>query len=1089
MTAGQLLELVPRFRERLLKEIAADGKRKPNLVEPEKTEPERSDEALVAKVAPTAVYDEHVPVVAAEIGNLHIANVLIDGGSGVNVLSESLCAQLGITTLSDAPFAVKMADQRRVQPLGLVRHLDIRIAQLPFAVAAVVLRMEDIHGVYPLLLGRPWLKQAKAKQNSETNELSLRKGKHKIKMQELQGWAQSKLAAPASESSITDLPPPTDADLPCEPPEWNEVLAEEKAFYREREFSQRVKEDALTEVNLGTVVDPRPVKISADLDEAFYLRFRHRHRHRHRHRFRLRFSLPPVLLVIAIAMVKKAPRIKVNFLPLHTFELTKADKLWLRTLRLEAFTAIPIQEQPVREDLPSILCHADEEKHILLADDKEHDISIALVADRLQLPTEGINSFKEADRVFDEFMNDRFTTKQAGEYYTHHWKTQELRRRYEWFMEYVFMHPKGDRMSKANMALLAAAEAETEVAWASLVHGKIWEVVSKVKAQDKDIDSQAGQIITVLLLDDEAAMPQVGSSAPRAKGKRKAADAPKALPAPPTPTSKGKQKVQEVPEPLLVTLPPPAPAHLSSPTSQSAATEAAKRIKFTSKKDSESLLQTLMQTAKPVARPSNFGTISPAAEPSAPSAPPPTDISPSPPAPAEKSTPSTSQIDPVTWTTARRGVIALQEIMDALAGVNIQQVLADTAVLQGQVNSLEGELAALKQRFEEQAQSHQAERQSWEEHSCRLQEEAASNGQMLQEATALAQQLKEHQQAMKTPMLSLWPISNSVEVDAQVLADWQSAHAEDMEAAMQNYVRMLTNIFQLQPTCKVMKQLGWPPADDDDDDADAGSQPQEQSAAAAAASAAATAIDVDAAPSPEPAPSAAAPAEGTPADLDAPCFITPAAGHTALWLSDEQARKLPGYIDWQVEGKVLQRHQTLIEDNQQLIQQTQKLQSQIDRLKAEKQKAARAKRFEGQFQEIEQGMVEALKLKKELTARAHQEATERAARHTANITADLRQVSNNLTRYRGLFQTAAQYLKEVCQEILVHNVIMPEPHSWNRIEVFLQTNTMPPHLQFHPLQPQPVHVPVVVRPVPPPPAAQPADDGGEVEDVKDVEDR
>ena len=52
-------------------------------------------------------------------------------------------------------------------------------------------------------------------------------------------------------------------------PECTEVIAEEKAFYREREFSKRVKEDTLEEVNLGDREEAKPVKILADLEPDF----------------------------------------------------------------------------------------------------------------------------------------------------------------------------------------------------------------------------------------------------------------------------------------------------------------------------------------------------------------------------------------------------------------------------------------------------------------------------------------------------------------------------------------------------------------------------------------------------------------------------------------------------------------------------------------------------------------------------------------------------------------------------------------------------------------------------------------------------
>ena len=84
--------------------------------------------------------------------------------------------------MEPAPFAIKMENQRRVHLLGLVRNLEIKIAKFLYTIAAVVLRMEDIKSAYPLLLGRPWLKQAKAKQDWAHNTIQITKGKKKLKM-------------------------------------------------------------------------------------------------------------------------------------------------------------------------------------------------------------------------------------------------------------------------------------------------------------------------------------------------------------------------------------------------------------------------------------------------------------------------------------------------------------------------------------------------------------------------------------------------------------------------------------------------------------------------------------------------------------------------------------------------------------------------------------------------------------------------------------------------------------------------------------------------------------------------------------------
>ncbi|MCO5572188.1 hypothetical protein L7F22_025939 [Adiantum nelumboides] len=113
---------------------------------------------------------------------MFMPGVLIDGGSGVNVLPEETCRKLNITCWDPAPFQVKMADQRRIQPLGIVRNTVIEIGGLKFKVNFVVLQLEESSQSYPMILGRPWLRAAKVKQHWGADYVVLRQGKKKVRM-------------------------------------------------------------------------------------------------------------------------------------------------------------------------------------------------------------------------------------------------------------------------------------------------------------------------------------------------------------------------------------------------------------------------------------------------------------------------------------------------------------------------------------------------------------------------------------------------------------------------------------------------------------------------------------------------------------------------------------------------------------------------------------------------------------------------------------------------------------------------------------------------------------------------------------------
>jgi len=58
-----------------------------------------------------------------------------------------------------------MVDQRKVQPMGLIRNLKINLAGCVYKILIIVLKMESGIEAYSMFLGRPWLKQAKAHHN------------------------------------------------------------------------------------------------------------------------------------------------------------------------------------------------------------------------------------------------------------------------------------------------------------------------------------------------------------------------------------------------------------------------------------------------------------------------------------------------------------------------------------------------------------------------------------------------------------------------------------------------------------------------------------------------------------------------------------------------------------------------------------------------------------------------------------------------------------------------------------------------------------------------------------------------------------
>jgi hypothetical protein len=97
--------------------------------------------------------------------------VLLDGGFDVNIISESLREKTGLRKPQPASFVVRMANQRKVQPMGLIQNLKIDLASCVYKISIIVLKMGNGVETNSMLLKRPWLKQAKVHYNGVTMPL------------------------------------------------------------------------------------------------------------------------------------------------------------------------------------------------------------------------------------------------------------------------------------------------------------------------------------------------------------------------------------------------------------------------------------------------------------------------------------------------------------------------------------------------------------------------------------------------------------------------------------------------------------------------------------------------------------------------------------------------------------------------------------------------------------------------------------------------------------------------------------------------------------------------------------------------------
>jgi hypothetical protein len=71
-------------------------------------------------------------VVQVHIGKNIIEDVLLDGGSGINIIIEQLKLKLGFPKPKLAPYNLKMADQTTTKTMGLIRNMKIYVHKFPY---------------------------------------------------------------------------------------------------------------------------------------------------------------------------------------------------------------------------------------------------------------------------------------------------------------------------------------------------------------------------------------------------------------------------------------------------------------------------------------------------------------------------------------------------------------------------------------------------------------------------------------------------------------------------------------------------------------------------------------------------------------------------------------------------------------------------------------------------------------------------------------------------------------------------------------------------------------------------------------------
>jgi len=82
-----------------------------------------------------------------------IQGVLIDSGSKVNLMNFETIEELELTTITATPNILRMADQSRVKPLGMLIQILTTIGGIDYKIDYIVFKLNESISSYPILLG------------------------------------------------------------------------------------------------------------------------------------------------------------------------------------------------------------------------------------------------------------------------------------------------------------------------------------------------------------------------------------------------------------------------------------------------------------------------------------------------------------------------------------------------------------------------------------------------------------------------------------------------------------------------------------------------------------------------------------------------------------------------------------------------------------------------------------------------------------------------------------------------------------------------------------------------------------------------
>ncbi|GKA35362.1 reverse transcriptase domain-containing protein [Tanacetum coccineum] len=135
--------------------------------------------AIIMNKVPEKLKDPRKFLIPCALQELNRTSALSDSGASINLLTHSIYKKLGLEALTPTRMTLELANRSITHPMGIAEDVVVRVDGFTFLADFVVVNFEPDLRV-PIILGRPFLRTAKALNDLYEEKLTLRVGKDEL---------------------------------------------------------------------------------------------------------------------------------------------------------------------------------------------------------------------------------------------------------------------------------------------------------------------------------------------------------------------------------------------------------------------------------------------------------------------------------------------------------------------------------------------------------------------------------------------------------------------------------------------------------------------------------------------------------------------------------------------------------------------------------------------------------------------------------------------------------------------------------------------------------------------------------------------